>query len=197
MPAPDSCAFRYASLATLRTVPLPTPDRKSLASRIKLVKILAARKSYDEDPYVNYLIQGIEKGGAIKYLKEISFVGRSNVKDGELTIGVASMKASPGFLDKIGITHAGRATGLDESFAKTIYGIFKGAAVKAKADSNIKTIRLEADLVINKTLKKILTEFGFISKKAKLPLTEQEIAGRGQYLFLEIDKNNLVPMFDQ
>ncbi len=70
--------------------------------------------------------------------------------------------------------------------AQIVYGIFKGITKTIASNPQIKTIKINADLVMNKNLKKMFTEFGFVDAKTKLPLTAEEIQAEGKYLELII-----------
>lgn len=73
--------------------------------------------------------------------------------------------------------------------AQIVYGTFKGITKVIASNPEIKIVKINADLVMNKNLKKMFTEFGFVNAETKLPLTLEEIEGRGKNLELLLELN--------
>jgi hypothetical protein len=164
---------------------------EKLAKRIAQIKKLAAKKNFDQVPVVFYLNNAIQKNGKVVFNGDVSLDGLVMVQDRKLIVTVSSMNTNPGILDKMGITSPGRTQGLNASFAKIFYAILRGASERARNEPSIQELTVKANSVINKDLKKMLTDFGFVTPETHQPLTAKEISGPGRDLYLKISIHDL------
>jgi hypothetical protein len=164
---------------------------EKLTKRITQVTKLASKKNYDQAPVVIFVSKAIQKNGKIVFNGSVSLDGFVTVQDRKLIVTVSSMNSNPGFLDKMGITSPGRTQGLNASFAKIFYAILRGASERAKNDPAIQELTVRANFVINKDLKKMLTDFGFVIVESHQALPAKETSGPGRDLYLKINIHDL------
>jgi hypothetical protein len=174
-----------------------TVYNEAIEQRMKRVKVIAERKKFDQDYYVEMVSNKIGAGRKdIRYQDKNVALNAETAMDGDrFIVTVNSVEANPGITNFLNLTVAAREAGLNSTFAKTFYSTIKGAALAAKANPAIKIIRINASVVINGGLKRSLSEMGFVSSSTHLPLTEVQIADKsGQSLIFELPVEKLAAL---